>query len=183
MLSGMSRRPTLLVLSGLLLSSQTACSLLDSDYEGQVQLLFDVQDPDNTYESIDLFDPNENQDFADNKDRISTGTVESIEFRFRSIAAANVAQLVLGSARLRPNGDESTPWIEGVSAWEGVQVLPDNTFLVRVPGDKQAQLTELIFEDAGEVPPLEIEINGQADQGPVDFEIEATLNLVFTAGL
>lgn len=172
--------PRLAVLAAFL--TTPACSLLETDFEGEVRLLFDVQDPDATYQSIDLFDPNENQDFRDNRDRIQSGTVESIEFRFVDIGGDNLAQYVLGQADLRPAGEETAPWIEGVSAWGEVSVTRENVFIVDIPADRQEILTELVFE-ADEVDPLEIRIDGRANEGPVDFDIEAKLNMVFTAGL
>ena len=170
-----------LTMAGL---SQPACSLFDSDFEGSVRLLFEVDDPDNTYESVDLFDPNDNEDFRENRDRIRSGQIESMEFRFLDIEQANRANFVLGQADVRPVGEESTPWVEGVSAWEGVQVLDGNVFYVDIPGDRQAILTELIFEvDPDDLEPLEVRIDGRADDGPVRFNIQVTLNMSFTAGI
>lgn len=167
----------------LLAATQPACSLLDTDFEGSVRLLFNVNDPDTVYQSVDMFNPNDNEDFAANRDRIRTGTIESMEFRFQQVMPDNRSSLVLGSADIRPAGSMDE-WTEGVSAWEGVQVISNNTFFVDVPADKQQILTDLIFEtEEGDPEALEVRIDGLADQGPVMFDIQVTLNMIFTAGL
>lgn len=182
MLRAMDRR--LLTLFVALGAAQPACSLLESDFEGSVTLNFVVDDPDNIYQSIDMFDPNDNDDFRENRDRIETGTIESMELTFRNVrfSPENEATYVFGQADIRPAGDESAPWTEGVSAWETIAVVENNTFFVDVPADRQEVITDLVFE-ADESQPLEVRIDGAADQGPVLFDIEVRLNLVFTAGV
>lgn len=174
-----------LALLTLLASSQTACSLFDSSFDGSVELLFDVQDNDNLYQSIDLFDPNDNRDFRDNRDRIRTGTIRRMTFEFIDpIPSANAANFVLGRVDIRPAGEESSPWIEGVSAWAGVPVDVSSPFIVDIPADRQRVFTDLIFEvEPDDQDPLEVRIDGRADQGPVDFSLRVTLEIAFTASL
>lgn len=163
----------------------SACSLLDTDFTGSVNLDFQIDDEDNVYQDIQLFDPNENDDFRDNSDRIKTGTLTSIEFSFLSIEPTpnNQAQVVLGRADIR-SASSANPqdWVEGVSAWNGVAVDRESVFVVQVPADRQEVIRDLVFE-ADEVEPLEIRVDGRADQGPVGFTLRATLNMEFTAGI
>lgn len=161
--------------------SQAACSLFDTDFEGSVNLLFSIDDPDNSYQSVDLFDPNENDDFSDNRDRIKEGTVESMEFTFVDIRGSNRAGVIFGSADIRPSGDEMVEFIETVP-YDTFEVGIENSLYVPVPADRQELITELVFE-ADEATPLEIQIDGGADTGPVAFDIQVRLNMVFTAGL
>lgn len=159
----------------------SACSLFDSDFTGTVNLDFIVDDADATYQSNDLFDPNENEDFANNRDRIKDGTIESMEFRFLDIRADNASEIVFGQVDLRP-ANSSDAWVEGVSAWSSIPVLNDNVFVVQVPAVNQEILSDLVFR-GDDASALELRIDGNADQGPVKFNIRATLNMVFTAGL
>lgn len=168
-------------------STQPACSLLESDFDTSVQLDFEVDDPDRTYSSIDAFNPNDNDDFRENRDRIQDLRIESMEFVFLGIDPENEADLVLGQADVREAGEmdpEVNPWVEGVSAWEGVQVLSNNRFFVDVPGTRQEALTDLLLGvEPGDGNALEVRIDGRADQGPVDFDIRVTVNLAFQAGI
>ncbi len=170
-------RPAL-ALVALLGLGQPACSLFDTDFEGSIRLSFQIDDPDPAYSDIEEFRPSENDDFRNNRDRIKDGRIESMEFRFLRIDQANRASLIGGQANVRQQGGD---WVEGVTAWEGIYVNEGNVFFVPVPGDRQAVLSELVFGQ--EDPVLEIDVNGFADQSPVRFDMQVTLNMVFTAGL
>ncbi len=176
-----TRAATLALISSLALS-QAACGLVESDFEGKVRLTFQVDDEDKVYKSVDMFDPNDNEDYRNNKDRIRAGRIDFMELEFVGIGQANQAQLVVGEVDVRDAGDETNPWKEGITAWEGIQVVQGNKFLIDLPADQQADVTKLVFEREGESP-LELRIDGEADQGPVDFQIQVTLNMTFTAGL
>ena len=167
-----------------LAGTQTACSLFDSDFDGSVRLVFSISDETNTYEDNQLFDPNDNEDFRDNRDRIKDGVIESMEFQFPVIEAGNAANIIFGDVDVRPAGETSEDaWVQGVSAWEGVQVVSPSTYFVDIPGDRQQILSDLVFGAEPGESQLELRIQGGADEGPVRFDIAVTLNLFFTAGL
>lgn len=167
-----------------LLAFGAGCSLLDSDFEGAVTLDFEVLATGRDYDDIEVFDPNDDEDFANNRDRIQDGTIDSMEFTIVNVqpSPTNEATFVFGRADVRLADDPNAPWIEGVSAWEGIEVFEGNRFFVDVPADQQEQITRLIFDtDAAGERRLEVRVTGGADRGPVNFQIRVRLNIVFVA--
>lgn len=155
-----------------------ACELFESDFTGSVSLTFLISDPDPDYSDIKLFDPETNKDFADNKDRVETGTIEWIELEVLGLGPTNAAKRVRGEANLRiPSSGEIVP---GVAAWGSMLLIEGNSISSEIPDDKGQTFTDLIFE-ADSVNPLEIQVDGRADQGPVEFDLRATLHMRFTA--
>jgi hypothetical protein len=173
-------------LAALLLQGLAAagCGLVSADFEGDVKITVEAGDPTDatkTYADIVTFDPEENQDYRDNKDRIKSGEVIGIELEFVRLHPDNRATIGFGQADVRKKREGAEdPWLEAVANWEGVQIVEGNKVRLTLPVEKQAALNKMLFEDSG---PLEFRLRGEADQGPVAFTVQATIFLRFTAGL
>lgn len=174
----------------VLASSQIACSLFDTDFEGQVELRFSIDDEDNIYENVDpdVFDPTDHPDFAENRERIKGGTVESMIIEIDDVGSdadgiRNQANIIYGQIYLRQAGDANNgpPLVPDVGEWDGLKVIEGARYFIDIPGDKEAILTGLIFNERAEA--LSAYIEGGADTGPVHVDLKVTLNMRFTAGL
>ncbi len=137
-----------------------------------------AHDGERTFESLEIVDPNSNEDYRNNKDKIQEGEITSIDVKIIRVSDRNQSKVVVGQVDVRPEG--AAEWTEGVAEWNGVSVERDNVFRLGLPTEKQAELNRIVFESGG---PIEMNIIGSADSEPVDFEIEITLNMRFTAGL
>ncbi|MBX2813479.1 MAG: hypothetical protein KTR25_16805 [Myxococcales bacterium] len=166
-----------------LMSSTMACSLLESDFEGSVTLNFVINDIDQTYRETELFNPNDNEDFADNRDNIKDGTIESMVFTFRDVQLDNAATILFGQAHVSRAGsvDDNDYLVEGVTAWDGFKVEDGARYFVDIPAENQEALSDLIFSD-DPLEAIDIHIDGGADRGPVRLGLDVRLNLAFTAG-
>ncbi len=165
-------------------SSSTGCDLVAADFEGDVKITVDVGDPDSTettYSDILSIDPEENEEYRDNKDRIKSGEIIGIELEFVELDPANRATLVVGQADVRKKVEGGDgPWTEGIGVWQGVQVVQGNKLRLTLPVERQAELNRILFDEPG---PLEIRLRGDADQGPFAAKVQVTVFLRFRAGL
>jgi hypothetical protein len=173
----MQMQPRLL-LAPLFALGLGGCGLISADFEGQVKLVVDVNDDDSSYFAIKDVNPEDNQDYRDNKDKIREGRIDSIDLEFIQIGAENLSQIVVGQVDVRHKGD--TDWITGVGAWEGIQVIQGNKFRLNLAAEQQEAINKLVFEEGGI---LEFQLAGVADQGPVKFQVQVVLNMTFTASL
>ncbi len=161
-------------------SANVGCGLISADFEGTVTILAEVvgDDGQNTFESVEVVDPNENEDYRNNKDKIQEGEIVSIDVEITRIPPRNAATWVVGGVDVRKEG--AADWIQGVAEWEGVPVQQDNVFRLTLSPERQAELNKIVFEEDG---PIEMNIIGVADQEPVEFDVKITLAMLFTAGL
>ncbi len=161
-------------------SANAGCGLISADFEGTVRIIGEVvgDDGQRTFESLEVVDPNENEDYRNNKDKIEKGEIVSIDVKIVRISQRNNAKVVVGQVDIRKEG--AAEWVQGVAEWEGVPVEADNVFRLTLSPERQAELNKIVFEEEGAI---QMNIVGVADQEPVDFEFEMTLNMRFTAGI
>lgn len=167
-----------MILSGA--SVNAGCGLISADFEGTVKILAEVRgDPgQRTFEKLEVVNPDDNEDYRNNKDKIEEGEITSIDVKITRIPANNRAQVIVGQVDVRKEG--AAEWTQGVAEWEGVPLVQDNVFRLELNAEKQAELNRIVFEEPG---PIQMNIVGIADQEPVEFDVEITLNMRFTAGL
>lgn len=185
---GMQLAPRLLLLPILATASVSnlGCGLLSADFEGQVKIEVSLDDEDKEFFSIEKVNPEDNEDYRNNKDKISDGRIDSIDLEFTSVipciegqnAGCNRSTLVVGQVDVRRAGTED--WVAGVGAWEGIQVIEGNKFRLNLAVEQQEAINKLVFEEGGE---LDVRLAGIADQGPVKFNVQVVLNMTFTASL
>lgn len=181
----------LLIALAVLGLTSTACELFDTDFEGSVALRFAIESgasPDDQcpdlggavrYCGINEFNPETNEDFADNKDRLKTGTIEWLELTVISVGPDNGATRIRGRADLLTQEGVAIP---GVATWGSMRLVQGNSISVEIPDDRARVFTDLVFE-SDEVQPLQILVGGSADQAPARFDLEAVLHMRFTAGI
>lgn len=165
------------------LLSSGGCGLISKDFEGQVEVVADVDDEDREYYDTFSVNPDENEDVKNNRDKIESGEVTAIYMEIREVRAHNLATFVVGQVDVRSqvSGQAADAnWITAVGKWDGIQLVPGNSFKLTVPLETQKQLNDLVFVTGG---PIEIRVQGFGDQGPVAFEFKVTLKLRFTATL
>ncbi len=168
------------MLSAMAVSS---CGLISADFEGDVRVKMGITDPENKYSDIEMLDPNDYEDYRNNKDKIKAGEVTGIEIRITQLNQDNLATLARGEVSvLRPGGniESDADWINAIGEWQGVPLVINNVFRVNLAPERLAELNEILFADNG---PITMRVIGVTDQGPVDFEFEVTVHIRFTAGV
>lgn len=160
----------------------SGCSLFDSDFDGQLTVRVQIQDPDRDYESDDdRFNPNDDEDYRENRDRVKDVVIDSLLFTLTDVPNSNIAEVIAGQVDVVNEATGSI--VPGVSAWEGVQVVQGNQYFVSVPSTRQEELSELVLGvDPGSEGLLLI-VKGEANASPVDLQMDVTLNFFFTAGI
>ena len=168
---------TLTALGALALFS-AGCGLVPISVtaEGKVNTQIRTDGSSRTYENIVSYDPTSNEDYNKYKDQIAEGSIDSITITVTRIEADNAATTVAGQVDVRREGDSE--WLDGVSQWQGFPLVVGNkVVLYPVEFENYDALNELIFQ--GEPGVLEFRIQGEADEAPVRFDIEVSIQ--FTA--
>lgn len=155
------------------------CGLISADFDGTIKIQASVVGDDGqmTFESLELVDPNDNEDYRNNKDKIKEGEVYAIDMKVIRVPARNNANVVVGQIDVRPQG--AANWMTAVGEWDGVSIQQDNTFRLMIDPEQQAELNRILFEGT----PIEMNIIGIADAEPVELDFEITVHIRFTAGL
>jgi hypothetical protein len=184
------------------LVSTPACSLLTSDFTANVDFTAVIEDEDPFYNDFELFDPNDNEDFRDNKERIEDGKITRITITILTTEREGLdhaATLGVGQIDIRgaPEDAETPPaegfdptdldsipgepFIQAVARWNNpVALVGGESFDLDLNEDTLDEVHGLIFERAG---PLEVRFLGLADTGPVNFEFEVEFELDFRANV
>jgi len=172
-----------------------ACGIATSDFSAGVSFSADIDDPDNFYDDYVLFDPNDSEDFRDNRDKIESGKIRRITINISRVGSDHDATLGVGQIDVRaapfdateppalefldnPEDDPNGPFITGIAAWDPVALIENEPFELKLNQDELESVHDLIFERGG---PLEVRFVGLANTGPVDFTFDVDIELDFTA--
>lgn len=163
----------------------SACSLIPIEATADGKLQFEIRGDTNTYSDIVSYDPNENEDYQRYKDQFDRGEIDSILIRVLRLRAGNEATWVAGQVDVRPSGAGEDAWVEGVSEWNGLRLqgdlrtdgtreeLRDEIFLNPATFQNYDELNRVVFQ--GDRGPIDLRVQGVADQGPVQFDMEVTV--------
>ena len=167
--------------AALAMVTSTGCGLICSDFEGDVRVDVSVSDPDSEYFSIETVDPNDYDEYADNRDRIENGEILGITVTFTSVPNTNAANYGIGQIDIRRADDPNADFVTAVGEWNGINIEVGNSFPVILAPDAKGQVDDILF---GSNPgPVELRIAGIADQGPVEFTAEVEVQLGFSSCL
>lgn len=176
-------RPLLILsIAAIGLMANTGCFLISADFEGDVKVQVDFLELDqNTYSGIQTVDPNEYEEYRDNRDRIEGGELLGIDVTFVDVPQNNDATFAVGRIDIKRAGDPDENYIETVGEWSGVNIAVGNSFPVDLTPTAKGQVDELLF---GSNPgALDLRILGETDVAPIAFTAEITVRLRFTAGI
>lgn len=152
------------------------CNLCD-DFQGTVRKQQLVQSNSNTISTIVQVDPNENDDVKNNRSKIRNGNVSKIVLQVVSLGGSNRATTIRGEIQVRPVGSGDNGWITIVSDWSEVPLLTGNQYTLRLDQTQVQAFNQLVFSaDAGA---LELRIEGETDNSPVEFMFEIAVELEF----
>lgn len=185
-----------LIVFGTLGLATTGCSLIPVEITGTANGRAEVRSDgcNNTYQDTVNYDLTDDPDYNEYKDEIASGTINWIRLEVTNLVpdavqppancdeTGNRAKVIAGQVDIRQaSGDpdnSSDPFIEGVSAWQGVNLFVDNSItLFPVEYDNFDELNEVVF--GPDSSSFDFRIQGNADEGPVRFDLEVTLE--FTA--
>ena len=170
----------------------SGCSLVPVEFTatGKIQAEVRSSGCGNSYINTITYDPTTNADYNEYKDEIAQGSINWIRLEMTRLLpdtvnppsnceeTGNRATLIAGQVDVRRTGQPDNAFIEGVSAWEGVFVgVGQRVTIYPVEYDNFDELNDLVF--GGEPSVLDFRIQGVADEGPVRFDLEMTLE--FTA--
>jgi hypothetical protein len=165
------------------------CGIVEKDLSGSVRFSWDIDDEDDTYDSIEQFDPNSNEDVKEHRDNIQDGQVVKISIEITSVQPTNEAKFVAGQVDVRVAGAGDDAWISAVGKWDGIPVYDEDgnpalqPFTLELARDTRDELSRIVFEEESL---LDFRLNGvgydayfQKDgpvriSGDVVVEVEAT---------
>ncbi|MGF1511358.1 MAG: hypothetical protein ACFB9M_17845 [Myxococcota bacterium] len=179
----------------------SACGSIKSDFDETIDFTAEIVDDEALYNDFELFDPNDNEDFRDNKDDIEDGQIRRITitiletFPFDPVlphqADVGVGQIDIRAAPedaevppaegFEPNQlDEipGDPFIQAVGRFDPVTLVPGESFDLDLNEEVLAEVHELLFDRAG---PMEVRFFGLANDGPVNFTFEVEILVTFKA--
>ena len=159
----------------------TGCFLISADFEGDVNVLVDfLETDDNTYSGVERVDPNDYEDYADNRDRIEEGEIIGIDVTFVDVPSINDATYARGRIDVKRADAPDSEYILAVGEWSGVNIVANNRFPVPLTAEGKAQVDEILFGDTG---PIDLRITGETDTATIAFTAQITVRLRFTAGI
>ncbi|MEM1024030.1 MAG: hypothetical protein AAGD10_16605 [Myxococcota bacterium] len=173
----------------------SACGIATADFSAGISFSADIDDPDNFYDDFVLFDPNDSEDFRDNRDKIEDGKIRRISVIISRVRGGHEASLGVGQIDVRaapmdateppalqfldnPEDDPNGPFITGIARWDPVALVQGQSFDLKLDQGELGEIHDLIFERGG---PLEVRFVGLADKGPVNFTFDVDVELDFTA--
>lgn len=168
---GFSRLPLLVLLTSSFVVS--GCSLICSDFEGNVIVEdIEVNETDNFYSETVTVDPNDFEDYRDNRDRIENGEILSIRVIFDDVPARNRAVYLVGQIDVKPAGAPESEFITAVAEWNDgsggekpVLVVENNFFEPDLKPTAKGQVDDIIFGGGGAI---DLRIVGFAYTAPTD---------------
>jgi len=191
-------------LPGLLLAAVGAsgCGIVTSEFDGSVTLdSFMYSKPDERFfDGCVSFDPNEDEDFRENKDKLESGIIRRITIQvtevYRSGGGPNSsteheADYGVGQIDVRRNPDptnpnptcdrllEEQPFIEAAARWDPVPLERGANFDVEIDPSVMEEVHSLVFDQQA---PLEVRFVGIADE-QVNFDFQVRFELEFDVSL
>jgi hypothetical protein len=178
------RRLALLPTAAFLVA-QAGCSLVPLEVTADGKIQVEVHGDTNAYSSVVTYDPNENEDYRKYKDQFEKGEIESILIKVLRVKGTNQATWVAGQVDVKAASAGEDGWVTGVSSWQGLRLmgeadlngnrepLADEIFLNPAEWDNYDELNRVVFQ--GDKGAIDFRIQGVADTGPVDFDLEITV--------
>lgn len=167
--------------------TQAACGLVPIEVSADGKIQFEIRGETNEYSDIVSYDPNENEDYLRYKDQFDRGEIDSILISVLRVRPDNQATWVAGQVDVREKTESNDgAWVEGVSSWGGLrlmgeqapdgsqQPLQDEIFLNPALSDNYSELNAVVFQGARG--PIDLRVQGVADTGPVEFDLEVTVS-------
>lgn len=176
----------------------SGCGIVTSEFDGTVRIdAFIYSDPDETFfDGCVAFDPNEDEDFQENKDKLDGGLIRRITLEITDIdtpesPTPHEANYGVGQIDIRRNEDpsnedptcdqnlEGNPFIEAAARWDPVPLSVGTRFDLEIDQAVMGEIHRLVFDDKA---PLEVRFVGIADE-QTNFEFEAEFELEFDVKL
>lgn len=149
------------------------CGLIPIEVDVSGRIRVSVDGNGTSFESIESYDPNDNEDYRKYKDEIANGQITSIQLEVLKIEDSNRATWVAGQVDVRPasGGD----WVEGIGKWEGLPLFQGNIMHINpAESDNYDKLNDIVFGNGDGA--IEFRINGVSDAAPAAFDLEITVN-------
>ena len=164
------------------LFGSAGCFLISADFEGDVKVRIPFRElQDTEYRGVETVDPNDYDDYRDNKDRIQEGELLGIDVTFVEVPSENAASFAVGQIDVKRADASDDEYITAVGEWNGVNIEQDNSFPVQLSPVAKGQVDELLF---GSNPgALDLRIIGITDTATISFTAQVTIRLRFTAGI
>lgn len=173
----------------------SGCGIVSADFDGSVTLdAFINSDPDETsFDGCVSFDPNEDDDFRENKDKLDGGIIRGIKLRITELnppssgsETNHEGDFGVGQIDIRRNldpgnpdptcePDPNNPFIEAAARWDPVPLEVGSEFELEIEQSVMDRVHALVFDDNA---PLEVRFVGISDD-QVNFEFQAIFDLQF----
>lgn len=172
----------------------SGCGIITSEFDGAVTLeAFINSDPDESFfDGCVSFDPNEDEDFRENKDKLDGGIIRRITISITDLDSptsdtVHEANYGVGQIDIRrnpePSNDDPTcdqnlqdqPFIEAAARWDPVPLQVGSSFDVEIEQSVMDEVHRLVFDEQA---PLEVRFVGIADD-QVNFTFDVRFELEF----
>ncbi len=170
--------------SFLPLVALSGCGLLTITFEEDLTGEFALTSDDDRYAEVVSIDPNEYEEYRDNRDRIKAGELLGVEVAILEIGVDNAATMADGSLGIELPIPDSAEFggarFSPLLTFEDLPVARGTVIDEELPEAARDLVEEILLDDSA---PLILELGGTTDEGPVAFRAEVTLRFRFTAGL
>jgi hypothetical protein len=150
--SGLVLLPTLAA-SAIALSG---CGLITKAFEGKARFSFGIDSKDPTYNKVELFNPDSDDDVRNNRDKIKSGIIKAITLEVQDIKPTNGAKYVGGQVDVKRSIDADSTFITAAGRWDGVPLYDEKgapaigqVINLDLPQETLTKLKDLIFKTPG----------------------------------
>ncbi len=177
-----ARLLTIVGLMTAVLLGAVGCGLISTDFEGDVSITLDFFEPDdNTYQGVERVDPNDYDDYRDNRDRIEEGEIIGITVTFVDVPPENAATYGFGQIDVKRADEPDSAYITAVGEWNEIPIATDNSFPVDLSPTAKGAVDDILFGSSPGA--IDLRIVGFADTATISFTARITVELRFTAGI
>lgn len=120
------RRTAALLLGPGLAVALSGCGLLTKDIDTTVSFdHLDIASLGSTYDAILRYDPNQVDDVRNNRDKIKTGQIMSIDLVIKQVLDGNKAQFIGGHVDVKRSIDPESSYQRAVGSYEAIPLYAD----------------------------------------------------------
>jgi hypothetical protein len=143
----------------------TGCGLISKAFEGTARFGFSIDSMMASYDKVEEFNPNSDDDVRNNKDKIKSGQIKAITIEISDIKNTNKAKYLGGQIDVKRAKEPKTNYITAAGRWDGIPLYAEDgspaigqVITLDLTPDTITKLRDLVFN----LPPD----NGSVDCAP-----------------
>jgi hypothetical protein len=131
----------------------SGCGLITKTFDGNARFSFSIDSKDPTYDQVQLFNPNTNDDVRNNRDKLKAAEIISINLDISDVKPTNGAKYVGGQVDVKLSTEPNTSYITAAGKWDGIplydqtgQAAIGQTINLDLPADTITALKSKVFD-------------------------------------